>query len=155
MLGYLRGHEGRGIGLGAKFEAYALQDEGKIRSRRTRIWVILWTRATMKRVPLFLRDLGVSQISVADEQSGRAGWRNWASRSSGHPGRDGAERGATKGTSSRSRSMGISRLTRSPPPRLLVVKPFVTCGSHTRLRQPRSREAWLIKFDYSGLRWWG
>jgi len=58
VLVYLRGHEGRGIGIGHKIAAYSLQDDGRTLLMRTSNLAYLLTAVNMGLGPKFLLNLG-------------------------------------------------------------------------------------------------
>ncbi|KAK7247921.1 3,4-dihydroxy-2-butanone-4-phosphate synthase [Aureococcus anophagefferens] len=69
VLLYLRGHEGRGIGLGAKLRAYALQDRGRDTIEANADQGLPVEARTYGAAAAMLRDLGVG-AAPADEQPG-------------------------------------------------------------------------------------
>ncbi len=65
---YLRGHEGRGIGLVAKLQAYALQDAGRDTVDANLDLGLPADARHYGAASQVLRDLGVSQRAAADQQ---------------------------------------------------------------------------------------
>lgn len=61
---YLRGHEGRGIGLGAKLQAYALQDQGQDTIAANRSLGLPADVRDYADAAAILTDLGVSSIDL-------------------------------------------------------------------------------------------
>ena len=64
VLIYLRGHEGRGIGLGAKLRAYALQDRGRDTVDANSDQGLPVEARSYAAAALVLRDLGVGPIRL-------------------------------------------------------------------------------------------
>lgn len=64
VLIYLRGHEGRGIGLGAKLEAYTLQDEGRDTVEANEDLGHPVDARDYEAAAAILRDLGVSRVRL-------------------------------------------------------------------------------------------
>ena len=64
VLIYLRGHEGRGIGLGAKLEAYTLQDEGRDTIEANEDLGHPVDARDYEAGAAILRDLGVSRVRL-------------------------------------------------------------------------------------------
>ena len=71
---YLRGHEGRGIGLGHKLRAYELQDAGpRHRRRQPRPRPARSTRATTASAPRSCVDLGVTTMRLLTNNPAKYG----------------------------------------------------------------------------------
>ena len=105
VLIYLRGHEGRGIGLGAKLEAYTLQDEGRDTIEANEDLGHPVDARDYEAGAAILQRFRCLWGAAADEQPGEVrglGGTGHQGRRA-HPGRDGAER-EQPSTSSRSRS---------------------------------------------------
>jgi GTP cyclohydrolase II len=64
VLLYLRGHEGRGIGLGAKLRAYALQDRGRDTIEANADQGLPVEARTYGAAAAMLRDLGVDAVRL-------------------------------------------------------------------------------------------
>lgn len=64
VLLYIRGHEGRGIGLGAKLEAYALQDQGRDTVEANLDLGLPVDARSYDAAAAMLRDLGVREVRL-------------------------------------------------------------------------------------------
>jgi len=70
---YLRGHEGRGIGLGHKMRAYALQDEGWTPWTRTPRKDCSWTPGATASAPKIVSHLGIRRIRLITNNPAKYG----------------------------------------------------------------------------------